>query len=92
MLRIRLLSKEDCLEIAKNFAITELKMDPVIVSITDEIELLRYIPSEMFGQEYTVNKHVKKQGITYYYIGKLNWSVPDRFVQHVYTDCLMDIQ
>ena len=88
MTKIRLLSKEDCLRIVKRLA----KLDPIFLGITDEDELLCYLPQELFGQEFTVNKQVTEYGYTYYYICSMNWVVPQRFVDYVHSDCLMDIQ
>ncbi len=88
MTKIRLLPKEDCLRIVKQLT----KIDPKFAGITDENEMLCYLPQELFGQEFTVNKQVTEYGYTYYYIGKMNWVVPQRFVEYVYSDCLLDIQ
>ena len=88
MTKIRLLPKEDCLRIVKRLA----KLDPIFLGMKDEEELLCYLPQELFGQEFTVNKQVIEYGYTYYYIDSMNWVVPQRFVDYVHSDCLLDIQ
>ena len=92
MLKIRLLPKENCIEIAKKYYLLELKCDPQIVATTSEAELLDYLPTKLFGQEFTVNKQVTEYGLTWYYITDTNWCVPAIFVEQVYSDLLTNIQ
>ena len=83
MARIKLFPKETCLEIAKKHAMLEFKLNPEIVNKTAEAELLMYIPNELFGHEHDVNYVEIEYGLTYYYIGDINWGVPKRFVEQV---------